>query len=91
MVFLSLKLIHSDSLEPFLTVCFAPLQTKDIEARDNFLQRAHFSPKINATKSKLYYVSHGVPQGSLLGPRPLSIDVNYFAGNVCNEELPPLC
>ena len=42
MVFLSLKLIHSDSLEPFLTVCFAPLQTKDIEARANFLQREPF-------------------------------------------------
>ena len=41
---------------------------------------------LNGVKSKLQYLSYGVPQGPYLGPRLFSIYVNDFADNVSTGE-----
>jgi len=54
--------------------------TSYLENRQQFVD-------LNGVKSNLQYVSYGVPQGSLLGPRLFSIYVNDFADKVSTGEL----
>ena len=53
----------------------------------SYLENSQQFVDLNGVKSKLQYVSYGVPQGSHLSPRLFSIYVNDFADNVSTGEL----
>ena len=44
----------------------------------NYLYNRQQFMEVNGVKPNLQFISHGVPQGSLLGPRLFSICVNDF-------------
>ena len=58
-----------------------------LQWRVSYLKNRKQFVEPNGAKSQLYFVSHGVPQGSLLGPRLFSIYLNDFAESLSNGEL----
>ena len=54
---------------------------------NSYLENSEQFVDLNGVKSKLQYLSYGVPQGSHLGPCLFSIYVNDFADNVSTGEL----
>ena len=53
----------------------------------SYLENSQQFVDLNGVKSKLQYVSYGVPQGSICGHVCFSIYVNDFADNVSTGEL----
>lgn len=53
----------------------------------SYLENRKQFVELKGIKSQVYFLSHGVPQGSLVGPRLFSIWVNDFKEGMSNREL----